>query len=115
MWIVFASEFFFFRDRLKVHAEEHSFLMGSDGADGSNAHANDGSSSAISGHTFVDLFGDTEQSSMSFVTNRPQVRGSLLPSDTLQSSSLFCPPLDVSRNFHRAGGFFCLEAKNEAT
>lgn len=75
MLIVLASEFFFACDCLKVHAEEHRFLMGSDGAGGSDALANDSSSSDFSGHTFVDIFGDTDQSSMSFVTNRPQVCG----------------------------------------
>jgi hypothetical protein len=114
--IVLASEFFFACDCLKVHAEEHRFLMGSDGAGGSDALANDSSSSDFSGHTFVDIFGDTDQSSMSFVTNRPQVCGLLLLSDSqsLYRPSFFCPPPDVSQNSRRAGGFFCLEVRNEA-
>ena len=115
VWIVLASEFFFACDCLKVHAEEHRFLMGSDGAGGSDALANDSSSSDFSGHTFVDIFGDTDQSSMSFVTNRPQVGGPLLLPDSLHCPSFFCPPPDVSQNSRRTGGFFCRKAGNEAT
>ncbi len=112
--IVIASEFFFTCDCLKVHAEEHRFLMGSDGAGGRDALANDSSSSDFSGHTFVDIFGDTDQSSMSFVTNRPQVCAPLLLSDSLLCPSFLCPPPDVSQNSRRAGGFFCRKAGNEA-
>ena len=55
-----------------MRADEQRSLIGSDGLD-VDPRGPDSASGMHSGQTLVDIFGDSEPSSMSFVTNRPQV------------------------------------------
>jgi hypothetical protein len=61
-------------DCLQAHADEQRSLMGSDAASGGGDRGAQDGDDTRGGHTFIDIFGDEDQSSMSFVTNRPQVR-----------------------------------------